>query len=135
MARRSIRIQGVLLCSGLLLLGGCGTSAAVEAQRAALAAEQEVRLRKLEDLEVRLVTVAARQRAWSELQARHERISAIACENAASHAAAMEAHEARQREKFRAQRARRRAVRAELEREGPPKGIRTAAVEGNTGSN
>jgi hypothetical protein len=112
-----------------MLSTGCGSGAAIDAQRKQLAAEQEARLHQLEELEIRLITVGARQRAWNELQVRHSNVSAIACANVAEHVAAMEAHDAKQREKQRAQRARRRAAaQASFDKSERPS-IRTAAVE------
>ena len=104
----------VLACAAAALLAACAGEDALEAQRAQLAAEHEERMRRLEQVEIRLLTVGARQRAWDELQARHARISAIACANVADHVAAMEAHDEKQRQKRRQQRARRADAQARL---------------------
>ncbi len=87
-------------CALAIWTSGCAGPDLAE-QREQLEAEHAERMEQLEALEIRLVAVGARQRAWSELQDRHTRISAIACENAAEHVSAMERHDQKQREKRR----------------------------------
>lgn len=127
------RTLSPIACAVALFCSGC-VGEALEEQRLALEEEQTARLAQLERLETRLLGVAARQRAWSELRERHARVSEIACENVAEHATAMEAHRVKQREKVREMRARRRAAaKAQQEREIP--GVRTASLDSETKSN
>lgn len=111
MARSALDARLALL-AGILaaLLPACGGTPGLEEQRARLAAEHEERMRRLEEVEIRLLTIGARQRAWDDLHERHARISAIACTNVAEHVAAMEAHDEKQRQKRQQLRARRRAA-------------------------
>jgi len=104
------RTCGILVigCALAALSAGCARED-LSAQRGRLEREHKARMEELEALEIRLVTVGARQRAWSELQERHTRISAIACQNAAEHVSAMKLHDEKQRAK------RRRARTARLE--------------------
>lgn len=83
------------------LSGGPGLDRGIEAQRARLASEHAERMSDLDRLESRLLAAQAKQREWHELQGRHERVSAIACENASEHVAAMVRHDQRQEEKRR----------------------------------
>lgn len=94
----------VALC-GFCVLSGCTNDPALDAQRDRLAGEQVERMAELDRIEGRLLMAHARQREWSELQQRHERVSAIACENVSEHVAAMIRHEERQQERGRRKRA------------------------------
>lgn len=88
----------------LLLLVGLGAGCVdrdVEIQRKRLALEQQSRMEMLHRIEARLLDAQARSREWGELRSRHERVSAIACENAAEHVAGMERNQALQVEKRR----------------------------------
>lgn len=91
----------------MVLVAGCADEAELDAQRKRLEAEHAERMRALEAAEIRLLTVAARQRAWRELRERHERVSAIACENMTEHAVAMAEHAEKQKRKRREIRSRR----------------------------
>lgn len=124
-----------LLVGALLLFSTGCVGEALEEQQRALEEEQADRLARLDRLEGRLIGMAARQRAWSELRDRHARISEIACENVADHVVAMEAHRVKQREKTREMRARKRAAAARAERERAVPGVRTASLESESTSN
>ncbi|HWV39352.1 MAG TPA: hypothetical protein VN033_12860 [Vulgatibacter sp.] len=88
----------------LLLLAGLGAGCVdreMESQRERLALEQRSRMEMLHRIEARLLDAQARSREWEELRRRHERVSAIACENVAQHVASMERNQAWQVEKRR----------------------------------
>jgi len=88
----------------LLLVGlgaGCGVDRDMDHQRKRLALEQQGRMEMLHRIEARLLDAQARSREWGELRSRHERVSAIACENVAEHVAGMERNQAWQVEKRR----------------------------------
>ncbi|WP_373047591.1 hypothetical protein [Vulgatibacter sp.] len=130
MTKRTERCRRLIFgCAAIAGLWGCGAEEALEAQRRELAAEQQVRMAALEQLEARLVAVGARQRAWSELQERHTRISAIACENVAEHVAAMEKHDEKQRAKRRRSARRLADAQARVESAARPAALQRVAVD------
>lgn len=114
----------------ILLLGSaaCAEPAALADQRRRLDADGQQLLADLERVETRLLAAQAVQREWSELQERHQKVSAIACENVAEHVAAMELHDRRQQEK-RARLRRRQLIEAQVEK---PHQQRVASSGGGT---
>jgi DNA repair exonuclease SbcCD ATPase subunit len=88
-------------------------------QREALAQEHRERMERLEQLEARLLGAEALRAEWAELQARHGRVAALACENLEEHAGAMAKHEEREREKGRKLRSRRVAMADEAAKRAP----------------
>lgn len=100
------KANGTMLLA-TLLLSACGADEAILEQRARLDAEQAERMQALADVEARLEVLRTREQLWQELEARHQRVSAIACENVAGHVEEMERHEERQRARENARRHRR----------------------------
>jgi hypothetical protein len=113
--RRRKRPLAALVGAVLPLLAACGQDGRIAAQRERLAEQHRARMEALERVEARLVSAANRRSEWGELQERHGRVSAIACEAAAEHVAARD----RQRER-RQHRARRIAARGFATGEGGP---------------
>lgn len=121
---------GIAALLSAWLGGACGGSSALEAQRARLSGEHAERMVQLDRIESRLLSAQARQREWQELQQRHERVSAIACENVGEHVAAMIRHEERQQEKWRKKRT---PAHQEVHEQGNPEAEKLSAFEPSVG--
>jgi hypothetical protein len=126
--KRARLAQGLAFGLLVAMLSGCEGDPRLEAQAERLALEQAERMEALDRIETRLLALRSRESQWNELRDRHGRVSAIACEQAAAHVAAMEAHDAKQAWKLRTQR--RVAAAAVVEREErPAKSFRRVASE------
>lgn len=69
---------------------------------------------RIVEIETRLLEHQARVSFWQEMRARHQSVSAIACENLTQHAMALQASESRVRERSAAERKGRRVAAAAL---------------------
>jgi len=87
-------VWGALAGFAVLLGSGCHRDE-LEEQRRRLAREHEERMAELERVEARLYHALGTVRLWQELGERHRQVSALACENLAAHAEAMERHHQR----------------------------------------
>lgn len=80
----------------------------------------------LDDVEERLLGNQASVHLWQEMGRRHRNVSAVACENAAQHVAAMEVHEDKQIKKKR----RMRQQRMQADRSGGTDRVSSVPVRG-----
>jgi hypothetical protein len=86
----------------LLCTTGCfSPSDDAAARLSTLKAQGQEMDRAWDELEDRLLGTQARVFLWKEMAARHQNVSALACENAASHVAEMQRLEDRQTRKSR----------------------------------
>ncbi len=99
-------LLGLVCALTLATAAGCGRSAEALAQEAEDRARLAEVMRESEELhellaetEARLYSGKASVSTWSEFQARHEKISAIACKSVENHVAEMTKHDQKQRRK------------------------------------
>jgi hypothetical protein len=83
-----VRVKGQLVVA-VLLATACGGSGEAEVRRARLDAERRSLEATLDDLGARLLVNQARVRFWTEMQGRHESVSAVACTSMEGHAEEM----------------------------------------------
>jgi hypothetical protein len=89
----------IVLLVTLATAAGCTSGAAHDPHRAPVSAEQRALDEALDRLEERLLNDQASVAFWRELRARHESVSAIACQNLGRHAQDMALFQERQRDK------------------------------------
>jgi hypothetical protein len=85
-----VRVKSQLVIAVLLLATACGGSGDdAEVRRARLDAERRSLEATLDELGARLLVNQARVRFWTEMQGRHESVSAVACTSMEGHAEEM----------------------------------------------
>jgi hypothetical protein len=85
-----VRVKSQLVIAVLLLATACGgLGDDAEVRRARLDAERRSLEATLDDLGARLLVNQARVRFWTEMQGRHESVSAVACTSMEGHAEEM----------------------------------------------
>lgn len=92
----------VALIAAALVLAACGRDAALELKRQRWAAERRGLDENLDRLEERMLSDQARVRFWQDMRARHESVTAVACENLERHADGIASLDGKQRQKIEA---------------------------------